>query len=125
MAMNPVGWFEIYVSDIEKGAKFYEAVLGVKLTEIPAPVDELKMRAFPMEQGAPGAAGAICQMQGVPTGGNSTLVYFTCEDCATEAARVEPARGKLMKPKFSIGEYGFIAIASDPDGNMIGLHSRQ
>ena len=25
--------------------------------------------------------------------------------------------------KFSIGPYGFIAIAVDPDGNMFGLHS--
>ena len=125
MGRNPVGWFEIYVSDIEKSARFYEQVLGVTLTALPAPVDELKMMAFPMQQGASGAAGAICQMQGVPAGGNSTLVYFTCDDCATEAARIEPAGGKLMKPKFSIGEYGFIAIASDPDGNMLGLHSRQ
>lgn len=123
--MNPVGWFEIYVSDIEKATKFYEAVLGIPLTELPAPTAELKMKTFPMEQGAAGAAGAICQMQGVPSGGNSTLVYFSCQDCATEAARVEPAGGKLFKPKFSIGEYGFIAIFSDPDGNMIGLHSRE
>jgi len=28
-----------------------------------------------------------------------------------------------MKEKFSIGEYGFIAIAFDTEGNMIGLHS--
>jgi len=28
-----------------------------------------------------------------------------------------------MKNKFSIGQYGFIAIVTDPEGNAIGLHS--
>jgi predicted enzyme related to lactoylglutathione lyase len=28
-----------------------------------------------------------------------------------------------MKEKSSIGQYGYIAIVSDPDGNTIGLHS--
>jgi predicted enzyme related to lactoylglutathione lyase len=33
--------------------------------------------------------------------------------------------GTLEREKMSIGEYGFIALAKDPDGNMIGLHSMQ
>ena len=28
-----------------------------------------------------------------------------------------------LESKFSIGEHGFIALVTDPDGNMIGLHS--
>jgi len=28
--MNPVGWFEIYVRDMERAKSFYETVLGVK-----------------------------------------------------------------------------------------------
>ena len=64
-------------------------------------------------------------MEGVPSGGNSTLVYFHCDDCAVEAGRVADAGGQVRVAKMSIGEHGFIAIASDPDGNMIGLHSMQ
>ena len=59
----------------------------------------------------------------IPSGGNSTLVYFGCEDCAVEAARVVPAGGKIFREKASIGQYGFIALAIDTEGNMIGLHS--
>jgi hypothetical protein len=62
-------------------------------------------------------------MEGVVSGGNSTLVYFSCEDCAVEAARVAESGGRVEKEKFSIGEYGFIALAFDTEGNMIGLHS--
>jgi hypothetical protein len=51
------------------------------------------------------------------------MVYFSCADCAVEAARVVPSGGRLERDKMSIGEYGFIALAVDTEGNMIGLHS--
>jgi predicted enzyme related to lactoylglutathione lyase len=59
----------------------------------------------------------------VPSGGNSTLVYFACDDVAAEAARVAGAGGKLAREKMSIGQYGFIALAHDTEGNLFGLHS--
>ena len=62
-------------------------------------------------------------MDGFPSGGNSTLVYFNCEDCAVEAARVAGAGGRVQRDKMSIGEYGFIALCFDTEGNMFGLHS--
>jgi len=58
-------------------------------------------------------------------GGNSTLAYFSCVDCAAEAGRVAIAGGRIQKEKFSIGECGFIALAFDTEGNIFGLHSRK
>ncbi len=81
------------------------------------------MLAFPMDMAAAGAAGALVKMDGFPSGGNSTLVYFNCEDVAVEAARVASAGGRLEREKMSIGQYGFIALAFDTEGNMFGLHS--
>ncbi len=124
MKMNPVGWFEIYVEDLARATKFYETVLGVELSKLESPNAEIEMMAFPMDMEAIGATGALCKMGDVSPGGNSTMVYFNCQDCATEASRVEAAGGKLCQPKFSIGQYGFIAIASDTEGNMIGLYSQ-
>lgn len=121
--MNPVGWFEIYVNDLPRATKFYEAVLGHKLTALDSPVKELKMMAFPMEHGVGGASGALVKMEGVQAGGNSTIVYFVSDDCAKEQNRVEAAGGKTFKPKFSIGQYGFITLAFDTEGNMFGVHS--
>lgn len=57
--------------------------------------------------------------------GNNTVVYFESEDCTTEENRVENAGGKIIRPKMSIGEFGFIALVMDTEGNTIGLHSRQ
>ena len=122
MRENPVVWFEIHVQDLERAKRFYETVLATKLTKLDSPDPTLEMWAFPMSMEKGGASGALVKMKGVPSGG-STLVYFACDNCAVEAGRVEKAGGKLDKAKFSIGQYGHIALAVDPDGNMFGLHS--
>jgi uncharacterized protein len=123
MKANPVVWFEIYVQDMPRSKAFYEKVLGGSLTNLDSPDPDIEMWAFPMEQNGEGAAGALAKMKGVPSGANSTMVYFGCDDCAVEAGRVSGAGGKIMKDKFSIGPYGFIAIGTDPEGNAFGLHS--
>ena len=64
-------------------------------------------------------------MPGCPSGGNSVLVYFSCADCAVEAARAAKAGGRVEREKFPIGQYGHIALVVDTEGNMIGLHSMQ
>nr|WP_086939852.1 VOC family protein [Thaumasiovibrio occultus] len=121
---NRVSWFEIYVSDIEQAKAFYQTVFETHLTQLRSESEHApEMWAFPWVEDAPGAAGAICRMRGVKPGQNSSLVYFECDDCAIEQGRIEAAGGKLICPKTSVGEYGFIAIATDPDGNTIGFHS--
>ncbi|MDE2401989.1 MAG: VOC family protein [Burkholderiales bacterium] len=123
MDHNPVGWFEIYVQDMERAQKFYESVFEVKLEKLKVPA--MDMRAFPMARGVSGAGGSLVKVEGFPSGGNSTLIYFNCVDCAVEAGRVVAAGGRLQREKSSIGEYGFIALAFDSEGNLIGLHSMQ
>lgn len=122
MAINPVGWFEIYVQDMERARSFYETVLDLKLDKLEGL--DIEMWTFPMDHEGLGASGALVKMEGFPSGGNSTLVYFSCADCAVEESRVADAGGNIFKTKFSIGEHGFIALATDTEGNMIGLHSR-
>ena len=124
MSMNPVGWFEIYTDDLARAQKFYETVLKVSLEKLGDPTDtSIQMQAFPSDMEKYGATGALVNMQGFPAGGNSTLVYFSCDDCSIEEARVEAAGGQIQRPKMSIGEYGFVTLAIDTEGNMFGLHS--
>jgi len=40
-------------------------------------------------------------------------------------ARVEDAGGHIKRSKISIGQYDFISLFFETEGNMIGLHSRQ
>lgn len=123
MADNPVVWFEIYVQEMTRARTFYESVLGITLDKLPN--IDLEMFTFPMSADAAGAAGALVKMPGFESGANSVLVYFGCEDCAVECGRVKAAGGRVEREKMSIGEYGFIALAHDTEGNMFGLHSRQ
>ncbi len=55
-------------------------------------------------------AGALVKLEGAKPGPGGTMIYFTCEDCAVEAARVEPAGGKLVRPKFATGAHGFHSL---------------
>lgn len=121
MSNNPVGWFEIYVQDMARARAFYEGVFSVTLQKLNSP--EIEMWAFPMNMEASGTSGALVRMPGFPSGGNSILVYFSCEDCAVEEARVNESGGRVQRPKMSIGEYGFISLVFDTEGNMFGLHS--
>ena len=121
--MNPVGWFEIYVNDLPRATKFYQAVLDKPLAKLDAPNGDLEMMSFPMEMGAFGAGGALVKMEGMKGGGSGTVVYFVTQDCSVEASRVEAAGGTIVRPKFAIGQYGFVALAFDTEGNLFGLHS--
>lgn len=120
---NPIVWCEIYVQDMPRARAFYEAVLGTRLEPLGDPSGEAEMFSFPMSQESYGAPGALVKMKGIASGGGGTLVYFGCEDCATESGRVPANGGQIIRPKFAIGQYGHIALCADPDGNMIGFHS--
>ena len=125
---NPVGWFEIYVQDMPRARAFYEAVFQQPLSPLASPgeeFDDMEMLAFAMDMTASGASGALVRMAGFSSGDNSVIVYFSCADVAVEAARVVPAGGIVVKDKMSIGPYGFIALVTDTEGNMIGLHSQK
>lgn len=122
--MNPVGWFEIYVEDMDRAAAFYEQVLGLKAQPLPAPEGhDMEMRALPGEMEYPGASGALVRMPDMKGGSGGTIIYFATEDCAVPEAKVEAAGGKVCQPKMPIGEYGFCSIVTDSEGNTIGFHS--
>jgi len=120
--LNPVCWFDINVSNLEESKKFYESVFNIKLTDLP--IEWGKQSTFPFDEKGPNATGALVEKQDLSTNGNNTVIYFASEDCVTEEARVEKAGGKIIRPKMSIGEFGFISLFLDLDGNTIGLYSR-
>jgi len=123
---NPVGWFEIYVNDMTRAKSFYEETLAVTLEVLPSSEPSIEMWSFPMDETVVekyGAPGALCKMEGCSGGAGGTLIYFSCDDCAVEAELASKAGGTILKPKFAIGEHGFISIIMDTEGNTIGLHS--
>jgi uncharacterized protein len=120
MKPNPITWCEIYVQDIDRAKQFYESVFQMKLEKLESP--GMAMWAFPMAMDAVGVSGALVKMDGVPSGGSGMIPYFHCDEVAVELARVVTAGGQIHTPKESIGQYGFMALIIDTEGNTIGLH---
>ena len=122
--MRKIGWFDIYVDDMERAQAFYEAVLDTTLAPMDDPNDPTaQMRAFGDDYSSHGAGGALVKLEHAQPGPGGSMVYFSCADCAVEEARVAAAGGSVVRPKFSIGDHGFVSIVTDTEGNMVGLHS--
>ncbi|EPX81342.1 VOC family protein [Litoreibacter arenae] len=121
--MNAVGWFDIYVDDLDRAVAFYETVLGAKLEQMGDPTGESQMMSFPADMNAYGAAGALTKSPHAGPGVGGTIIYFMAKDCAVEQARVEQAGGQVIRPKFSIGEFGWVCLCQDTEGNIFGLNS--
>ncbi len=120
---NVVGWFDIYVNNMERAVSFYEAVLNLKLEKINDPTGETQMMIFASNMESYGASGALVKSKHAQPGAGGTLVYFSVDDCAVEESRVAAAGGKVVRSKFSIGEYGWVTLCQDTEGNLFGFSS--
>jgi uncharacterized protein len=120
---NKLTWFEIAVNDLDRAKKFYETVLDVSFTFFDTP--GAPMYAFNADHTKGEIGGALVKSEDNSPSPQGTIVYFNSEDASFEAEKVEAAGGKLILPKMSIGDFGFIALFLDTEGNKIGLHSQK
>jgi len=122
--MRKVGWFDIYVDEMERAHTFYETVLDTSLAVMDDPNDPgAQMRTFVDDYQSHGAGGALVKLAHAKPGIGGSMVYFSCDDCSVEQGRVSAAGGQVIRPKFSIGNHGFVSLFMDTEGNMVGLHS--
>ena len=119
---NPVSWFEIATSNLERAKTFYEKVFQREFKFME--VNGEKLYIFDADYEGYGSGGALIESKTFrPSTESGTMIYFSSEDVAIEAARVEAAGGKLIQEKTSLGDPGFIAQFIDTEGNKIGLYS--
>jgi len=104
---NAVVWFDVPVSDLDRAARFYSAVLGRSINN-----------EFP------DVAGCLLKKDGHLPSDGGPLLYFSVPGRLDEAVRLVPELGgKVVEPKHPIGPFGFRAIVLDSEGNRIALHS--
>ncbi|MDX1960974.1 MAG: VOC family protein [Leptospiraceae bacterium] len=120
---NAIGWFDIYVENLDRATIFYEKICNQKLEDLVDPTGETKMKIFVGEMNVYGSTGALVQSKYSKPGKGGTLVYFSVEDCALDESKVKKVGGKIIRPKFSIGQFGFVTLCEDSEGNLIGLNS--
>ncbi|MEJ2544313.1 MAG: VOC family protein [Calditrichaceae bacterium] len=120
---NPVGWFEIPVTDMDRAKKFYESVFGFEIAI--TKMNGNAMGWFPTASDVIGAGGTLIKGNGyVPSSENGVMIYFTAPDMDINLKRIKDNGGNVLMGRTSIGEHGFIAIFIDSEGNRLALHSR-
>lgn len=121
MKENAISWFEIYTADIDKSTAFYAAILDKPLR--PVNSEGCRMSVFPADPDK-GVSGALTQMEPCKPGPGGTLIYLNVEgELDAVISRIPGAGGKIVKERMDIAPHGFISIFSDPEGNVVGLHS--
>lgn len=121
--VNPVGWFDLYVANLNRAKAFYETVFNITL--IDASPEWGKQSFFPFNPKNPNISGALVEKTDFIPGQNNTVIYFETEDILMVEQRIVNAGGKIVQPKMSIGEFGYISIFIDIEGNTLGLHSHK
>ena len=88
---NPVGWFEIPVSDLNRAKAFYEHVLGVSLAI--TNMEGSEMAWFPMHPGGAGAGGTLIKGEGYePSSGRDTCLPLDRRHRGSAQASERPRR---------------------------------
>lgn len=121
---NAISWFEIPAIDINRAQKFYETIFEIEM--IPMDMPDIQMRMFPLDDNMTQVGGALAKTDGFhkPSATDGPLIYLNANpDVQTILDRVPAAGGSIVVPKMAIGEYGFMGVFLDTEGNRIALHS--
>ncbi|MCB0805687.1 MAG: VOC family protein [Bacteroidales bacterium] len=124
--VNPVGWFEIPVTDMERAIRFYENVFVIKLAR--NKMGHLDMAWFPSGENAVGSAGSLVYHPDFyKPSHEGSLLYFTTPtgELDKDIEAIENAGGKILVPKTLINEdIGYMCVFEDSEGNRVAIHSR-
>lgn len=120
---NVINWFEIPAKNFERACAFYSAVLGGEVHRMDNQ-SGLNYGFLPGCSENDMVGGAIVQGDGYEPSSKGSIVYLNGgDDLNALLAKVELAGGKVLIPKTSIGENGFMAHFIDTEGNRVALHS--
>ncbi len=112
-----INWFEIPVTDLARSTRLYEAMLDIKLMQLP-------QRAIFKGDALEGTGGALVVDPRREASKTGTTIYLNARDGVDRAlARAVEAGAKVVTPATSIPPNGTFALVEDFDGNVIGLHT--
>lgn len=118
---NPVCYFEIPVTDLERAIAFYNKVFGYEFKRVV--IDGNEMALFPASDEGGGITGALAKGDSYLPGKEGSRLYFSVASIEETLHQVESIGGRVLYPKTSVGELGSVAEFEDSEGNCIALHS--
>lgn len=117
---NPVVYFEIPVVNINRAIRFYQSVFQFSFQkEI---IDNNEMALFPFVAKNIGISGALAKGEIYKPTHNGVVIYFQTKDIDASLEKVIQNNGKILYPKTSNDDLGFVAEFEDTEGNRIALH---
>lgn len=116
-------WFELPVTDMSRAKNFYQSIFNIKMGDS-MDMGSASMCFFPFEADASGATGTLIKQESYIPSYQGALVYFSVEEINDVIPRIESNGGKIINPKTSIGEHGFVAHFEDSEGNRVALHQQ-
>lgn len=118
---NVINWFDIPTLDFDRAVKFYSTILGAEIKLVP--MGNSTVGLFPMD--GEGVGGNLNQPGEDLPSVDGTCVYLNVDGRIDEVLeQVEIAGGKILNPKDSLPDVGWIAHIIDTEGNKVGLHSK-
>lgn len=116
-------WIEIPVKDIARAMRFYQAVFDLNPTEINS--DNVRRTTTLFSGSAEGSPGiSLNQTKNFEPSDKGIFIYLDAgEDLTHHLSRIEPAGGKIVEPKTSMGSAGYYASIRDTEGNVLALYS--
>lgn len=114
-----VRYLELPVSDMARAVAFYEHVFEVRLEQLQ--VDGYDMARFPSLGDRVGADVALAKGDVYVPSKAGPIVYFHVASIDRVMERATQRGAKVLYPKKSIGDAGFVAEFEDSEGNRIAL----
>ncbi len=115
---NPVIYFEIPVTDIDRAIGFYEAVFSFKFAK--ETIDHNEMALFPFAEENSGISGALAKGEIYKPTKDGALIYFETENIDETMKLTTSNGGQVLYPKTDNG-IGYVAEFEDTEGNRIAL----
>ena len=120
MMHNPVSYFEIPVTDMDRAVAFYESVFSVSLDR--TVIDGHEMALFPFDEAGKGVSGALAKGESYVPSTAGPRIYFSVENIDETLQQAIINGGKVAYPKTLVGDF-WVAEFEDSEGNQIALSS--
>ncbi|MEQ9466423.1 MAG: VOC family protein [Ekhidna sp.] len=116
-------WFELPVKEMDRAKNFYQSIFDIQMGDN-MEIGSAAMSFFPFETDASGATGTLIKQETYIPSYQGALIYFSVKEIDDVLPKIETNGGKIINPKMSIGEHGFVAHIEDSEGNRIALHQQ-
>ncbi len=117
---NPVVYFEIPVTDIDRAMNFYTSVFGFTFER--EVIDKNEMALFPFVEESLGISGALAKGEIYKPTKDGVVIYFKTENIDKTLKLVTENGAQILYPKTSNGDLGDVAEFEDSEGNRIALY---